>query len=188
MKTLGIAVLMAVLIAVSPAQEVMGIKIQGRMIDVVAKFAEKGFMQKASKKDVVYMQGMAGNRDVELWLACTPKTKLVWKAQVAFRGKSAWSVLKTQFDGMRNDLVKKYGVPAHDFHLFRSPFSEGDGNETLALSLDMVHFASAWNLVDHSIRLEISALQHVTISYKNTANRAIDYREQREISKAGIIG
>lgn len=186
MKTLGVAALMVFLIAVSPAQEVLGIKIQGRMIDVIAKFKEKGFVQKVSKKDVIYMQGIVENRDVELWLACTPKTNLVWKAQVAFRGKSAWNELKTQFDKMRDVFIQKYGAPAHDFHFFSSPYYEGDGNETLALSLNQAHFASAWILDDHSIRLEISELQHVTTSYKNTANRAIDYKEQREISKANL--
>jgi hypothetical protein len=186
MKTIGVAALMVFLFAVSPAQEVMGINIQGRMIDVVAKFQEKGFVQKVSKKDVIYMQGVVENRDVELWLACTPKTRLVWKAQIAFRGKSAWNELKTQFGEMRTVLIQKYGEPAHDLHFFSSPYSEGDGNETFAVSSDKAHFASSWIFDDHSIRLEISTYQHVTTSYKNTANRAIDYKEQQEISKANL--
>lgn len=184
MKTLGTAALIVFVIAVSPAQEVMGIKIQGKMTDVVAQFEQKGFVQKVSKKDVIYMQGMVENRSAELWLACTPKTRLVWEAQVAFRGKPEWNELKTQFGDMRYALIQKYGEPTHDFHFFSSPYSEGDGNETFAVSSDKVHFASSWIFDDHSIRLEISTYQHVTMSYKNSANRAIDYKEQQEISKA----
>ena len=187
MKTLGIAALMVFLIAVSPAQEVMGIKIQGRIIDVVAQFEQKGFVQKVSKKDVIYMQGTVENRNMELWLACTPKTRLVWKAQVAFKGKSAWNELKTQFDDMRDALIQKYGEPTHDFRLFSSPYCEGDGNETFAVSSDKVHFASSWIFDDYSIRLEISTYQHVTMSCKNTANRAIDCSEQQEISRASLL-
>jgi hypothetical protein len=186
MKTLGAALLMVFVIAVSPAQEVLGIKIQGKMTDVVAQFEQKGFVQKVSKKDVIYMQGMVENRSAELWLACTPKTRFVWIAQVAFRGKPGWNELKTQFGDMRYALIQKYGVPTHDFHFFSSPYSEGDGNETFAVSSDKVHFASSWIFDDHSIRLEISTYQLVTMSYKNTANRAIDYREHQEISKANL--
>jgi hypothetical protein len=187
MKTLAIAALMVLLIAVSPAQEVMGIKIQGRMIDVVAQFEQKGFVQKVSKKDVIYMQGTVENRNIELWLACTPKTRLVWKAQVAFKGKPVWNELKSEFDDMRYALIQKYGEPSHDVRFFTSPYSEGDGNETFAICSDKVHFVSSWVFDDHSIRLEISTYQHVTMSCKNTANRAIDCKEQQEIARASLF-
>jgi hypothetical protein len=111
----------------------------------------------------------------------------VWKAQVAFKGKPVWNELKTEFDDMRYALIQKYGEPSHDVRFFTSPYSEGDGNETFAICSDKVHFVSSWVFDDHSIRLEISTYQHVTMSCKNTANRAIDCKEQQEIARASLF-
>lgn len=183
MKIVGVAVLVVFLIVLAPAQEVMGIKIQGRISDVVAKFEEKGFAEKVSKKNVTYMLGRVGNRDVELWLACTPKTKLAWKAQVAFKDKFAWDELRTQFEEMRDAFIEIYGEPSYDNNFFNSPSAEGDGNWTFTVSLDEAHFASAWAFDDHVILLEISKRRQVTVSYDNTANRAIDDMERAHVDR-----
>jgi len=132
------------------------------------------------------MQGTVENRNMELWLACTPKTRLVWKAQVAFKGKPAWNELKTQFDDMRYALIQSM-VNHHTMFVSSAARIPKGWERDVRRRSDKVHFVSSWVFDDHSIRLEISTYQHVTMSCKNTVNRAIDCKEQQEITRRAFL-
>lgn len=174
---LGISVM-----SFSFGQEFLGIKVDGKLDSVIAKFKSKGFTLKIteSKKDSSIMEGMAGNSHVEIYISATPVTFMVWKFSVLLPKESSWAALKASYDKYFGILKVKYGEPTKSFDFFISPFSRGDGNELQAVRLEKCIMSSYWTKL--SVGIEISPYDQVKIAYENIINSALANEERKEIN------
>jgi hypothetical protein len=77
-------------------QEFLGIKVDGKLYDVIAKFKLKGF--KITSKDELnpILEGRAGTTDVELIIFSSPKSKTVFKFSVYLPKKNDWDAIKSE--------------------------------------------------------------------------------------------
>lgn len=173
--------LLTFLTIISFSQEFMGIKVDGKINDVVEKFKSKGLtVSNSSRPNIISMEGIVGNSNLELNIVCTPTTKIVWKFSVYLAKQTSWTSLKSEYEEYLEVLTKKYGVPEKSFNFFSSPYKEGDGDEMTAVAVDKCGYSAFW-LDNFGLYIEISKWKQVNITYENSINSAIDKKERDEI-------
>ena len=175
--------LLTFLTIISFSQEFIGIKVDGNINDVVEKFKGKGLKvsnRGSSTPNVISMEGIVGNRNLELNIVCTPTTKIVWKFAVYLPKQTLWTSLKSEYEEYLDLLTKKYGKPKSTYNFFSSPYKEGDGYEMTAVAVEKCTYSAFWpgNL---GLYIEISKWKQVKINYENRTNSALSKIEQDEI-------
>ena len=181
MKKAYLFLILVVLSVISFGQEFIGIKVEGKLNEVVEKFKQKGLKVTASSiPNIVAMKGIVANKKIELNIVCTPKTKNVWKFAVYLPKQTNWSNLKLEYEEYLELLSKKYGEPETKYNFFSAPYEEGDNNELIAVSLEKCVFSAFW-LKNKSLSLEISKWSQVRISYENETNFELSKKEEEEI-------
>ena len=181
MKKFIMILLLTTLTIISFSQEFIGIKVDGKINDVVEKFKAKGLkVSKSSSPNVISMEGIVGNRKLELNIVSTPTTKIVWKFAVYLPEQLSWTSLKSEYEEYLDVLTRKYGVPEKTYNFFSSPYKEGDGFEMTAVEVDKCVYSAFWpdNL---GLFIEISKWKQVKITYENRINSALDTKERDEI-------
>ena len=163
-------------------QEFLGIKVDGKLDSVIAKFKLKGFTLKLteSKKDSAIMEGMAGNSRVEIFISATPITFKVWRISILMPKDDSWNSLKSSYDKYLGILKQKYGEPSKSFDFFIAPFKRGDGNEMQGVRSEKCVYSSFWSKV--ALTVEISQNDQVRIAYENILNAALGDEEKKEIN------
>jgi hypothetical protein len=163
--------------------EFLGIEVDGKRDEVIEKFKAKGFIVDGdiSKGNVVPMKGSIGNRDFELNIVSTPKTKVVWKFSVYLPKQSTWNSLLDDYTRFKMTLTDKYGNPGDSFDFFSSPYKLGDGYEMTAVAAEKAHYASYWTLKGYTLSIDISKWKQVKIAYENTNNAKLVEKEQKDI-------
>jgi hypothetical protein len=179
----GIMILLfTFLTIISFSQEFIGIKVDGNINDVVEKFKGKGLKvsNRNSTPNVISMEGIVGNRNLELNIVCTPTTKIVWKFAVYLPKQTLWTSLESEYEEYLDLLTKKYGEPEKKYNFFSSPYEDGDGYEMTAVAVEKCTYAAFWpeNL---GLFIEISKWKQVKINYENITNSAIARKEEAEI-------
>jgi hypothetical protein len=179
----GIMILLfTFLTIISFSQEFIGIKVDGKINDVVEKFKGKGLRVTSSSTtpNVISMEGIVGNRNLELNIVCTPTTKIVWKFAVYLPKQTLWTSLKSEYEEYLDLLTKKYGEPEKTYNFFSSPYKEGDGYEMTAVAVEKCTYSAFWpeNL---GLYIGISQWKQVKITYENITNSALSKKEQDEI-------
>ena len=174
--------LLTFLTIISFSQEFIGIKVDGNINDVVEKFKGKGLKvtNRSSTPNVISMEGIVGNRNLELNIVCTPTTKIVWKFAVYLHKQTLWTSLKSEYEEYLDLLTKKYGEPEQKYNFFSSPYKEGDGYEMTAVAVEKCTYSAFWpeNL---GLYIGISQWKQVKITYENITNSALSKKEQDEI-------
>ena len=80
-------------------QEFLGIKVDGKMNEVVEKFKLKGLkVTDGTTPNVKIMEGFVGDKNLEVYIKCTPTTKTVWGFTVYLPKQTVWSSLKREYD------------------------------------------------------------------------------------------
>ena len=95
-KTMIMAILVLATL-VSNSQEFMGISVDGKLSDAVAKFKEKGFTTATIGAGATVMKGMMGTKEIELVICNTATTKTVWAFKVYLPKKDSWYSLKAEY-------------------------------------------------------------------------------------------
>lgn len=162
--------------------EFLGIEVDGKRDEVIQKFKAKGFIVDGDiEGNVVSMKGSVGNRNFELNIVSTPKTKVVWKFAVYLPKQSTWNSLLDDYTRFKMTLTDKYGNPEKSFDFFSSPYKLGDGYEMTAVAEEKAHYASYWNWKDYVLSIDISKWKQVKIAYENTNNAKLREKEQKDI-------
>lgn len=164
-------------------QEFLGIKVDGKLNDVVEKFKQKGLkVTDGTTPNVKIMEGIVGDRNLELYINSTPTTKLVWSFSIYLPKQTLWTSLKSEYEEYLDLLTKKYGEPEKTYNFFQSPYKEGDGDEMTAVAVEKCSYAAFW--VKLNIGLNISRYKQITIIYQNETNSELYKKEKAEIKKA----
>ena len=162
--------------------EFLGIEVDGKRDEVIQKFKAKGFIVDGDiEGNVVSMKGSVGNRNFELNIVSTPKTKVVWNFAVYLPKQSTWNSLLDDYTRFKMTLTDKYGNPEKSFDFFSSPYKLGDGYEMTAVAEEKAHYASYWNWKDYVLSIDISKWKQVKIAYENTNNAKLREKEQKDI-------
>jgi hypothetical protein len=130
------------------------------------------------------------DKDVDLGVLVTPKTKIVWKVNVELPGSNSWADIKSEFFDLCNKIIQKYGNATQIHQSFSSPYFEGDGNELLAIYKEKCIYVYYWKTENGLIvikivsHLEGTAL--INISYEDKNASAINTAEKDKIIMDGL--
>jgi hypothetical protein len=169
--------------------EIIGVPIQGDVNVAKQKFIDKGFKDGESVDGGIHLSGRLMNRDVNLYLITTPKTKQFCKAAIFFDEHTSWSSLKSEFKEFEEILTKKYGKPYDTFKFFDSPYKEYDGYETTAVRIGKCNYFTFWkeakslNSSGYTIAVQINKGMTVAIQYENKELMDLRTSEQDEINQ-----
>jgi hypothetical protein len=166
------------------AQSFHGVHVGQSLSATQQAFLNKGFTHLRAVSGIKYMKGVVNGDKHEIGLVYTPTSKKVWKIVVYTSPVSSWSLLKYQYGKFKDLLTKKYGAPTSEYWFFKSPYSEMDGLEMLALSEDaLVSSVFYEDAQGNSIHLEMVSYivneGQIKIGYQN-AEAAKIYETETE--------
>lgn len=176
MKKNIILLLLIFLSITSFSQEFLGIKVDGKMNDVVEKFKQKGFKVINDGIPVISMEGIIENKKLEIYIVCTPKTNIVWKITEYLPEQTLWNSLKKEYYQNLELLIKKYGEPSNEVKSFLPPYKEGDGNEMSHVANNLVLYMANWS--NDKVLIEITKYKQVKITYRNNINARLNATEK----------
>lgn len=185
MKRKLMIIAMMVISMATRSQQFDGITINGSLQSVVNAFKAKDykFVNYFSEGRGAKLEGKVGYRSVNVYLGATPISKQVTRVNIYTKEKTDWSSLESEFWQLYEILVKKYGEPDEEAHLFLSPYERGDGYEMTAVRANKVAFYGFWeNAADNlSIMLEISESATVRMVYENKKASKLQTTEQTKL-------
>ena len=162
----------------------MGIPIEGNASAFSQKLVTKGFVKTKTSENTCALKGtFAGEKDVELIVCQTPKTKQVWKVSVYLPKVSTWSIIKRQYERYKTSFSEKYGTPDHNYEFFDSPYYEGDGYEESAVKNEKCFYASIW---DCGLMVSISQFMQIKLVYEDPINSELDDKEKNQVIEDDI--
>jgi hypothetical protein len=160
-------------------QEFLGIKVGGKLSEVVAKFKLKGFKVTSPDNLNPILTGKAGVSNVEVIIFSSPITKTVFKISVYLPKQNDWESIKSEYEDYLKTLTAKYGTPTSSFNFFSSPYKEGEGDEMNAITMEKCHYSAYWE----NVSIEISEYKQVKIAYENAKNFEIRDAEVAKLKK-----
>ena len=183
MKNLFIAI--AILFSVSASsQSFDGVAISGDLPTAIAKYKAKGYSVKSYFEQGVKLIGKVANRDIELFIFTTPKSKKIFKMVVYFDDETSWYGIRGTYSTILNMLTDKYGTPDEDVAKFITPYYLGDGYELQAVELEKCDYHAYWFRRDNlTVGLEMSKYKQVKIVYENNLMMDLKNKEQSEIER-----
>lgn len=181
MKQFFLSLIFLFSVAFAKAQVFNGVSISGNLQTCVSNFKQKGFTFVKYNPYGATMSGMVSNKQVELYIVVTPKSKTVCKVAVYFPKRNNWSNLYTEYSDMKDLLTAKYGDPDLNVEKFLYPYELGDGFETTAISTEKCDYTTIWlDRGNTNIVVEITQYLQTLIAYENKKN--MDLKEREELS------
>lgn len=166
------------------SQSFDGVSISGDLPTAIAKYKAKGYKLTENFESGASLKGTVANREVELMLFITPKSKTLFKAVVFMPKFDNWYDLKDDYNRYLEILTANYGNPKDTYTLFYTPYKEGDGYEMTAVASDKCGYSAYWfNLDNSNISLQISKYKQVRIAYENIKNMELRDKEKSTIEK-----
>ena len=167
-------------------QEFLGVKVDGKLNDVITKFKSKGFKITSPDEFSPILEGKAGSANVELFVFASPISKTVYKFAVLLPKHTDWESIKSEYEEYFQILSDKYGKPKSSYNFFSSPYNEGDGDEMNAIQMEKCSYSAYWKngLTNfQNIGISISKYSQVIITYENDKNYTIKNSEDAKIKK-----
>lgn len=160
-----------------------GVPIKGNLQTCIANFKQKGFTFIKYNEYGATMSGVVANKQVELYIIMTPKSKVVCKLSMYFSKQQGWSSLYSEYSKVKEMLTLKYGEPDYISEEFITPYKLGDGYETTALEIEKCNYNSIWLYKDNTnIVVEISKYLQIYLSYENEDNMKIKKIEENSVN------
>lgn len=183
MKQLTILIVAIVTITFSAkSQNFDGIYIGGGLNTFVDKLKAKGYKLVEITPQYASLTGRIANTDVEVFIASTPKTKVVSNITIYLPKETYWRGLKSSYNEYLTLLSEKYGKPDMAYTGFEAPYYEGDGYEMSAVENEKSNYVAFWfDKSNTNIAVQISKYHQVKLLYENVINMQIKEREQNEI-------
>lgn len=184
MKKLKLLLFVLLFVGTVKAQYFDGVLIDNSIVSVISKFKEKGYTVKTTKSNVTIMSGTLMGKEIELYIFCTPISKITSKISVYLPKKYSWYEIKNEYREMKALLNEKYGTPDNEYEFFKSPYYEGDGYELSAIANDKGYYSTFWfNRNNTSIAVEITEYNQVRIAYENDKNMERAKIEKDKVNK-----
>ena len=166
------------------SQEFAGLKIDGWYFDFKPRLETKGFQPFLDDSLLFHRFSWSdGNLDTAVTVYTTPKTHTVWQLKVTFRthlstnDSTAWLSLKSEYETVRAELVKKYGTPKSDIRTFSSPYDTCRNCKFYSTYVGNCNFVTIWN-VDGGVISENMEFGQVCIRYQNMTNSVLYNKEK----------
>lgn len=163
-------------------QEFLGIKVDGKLSEVVAKFKLKGFKVSSPDELSPILVGKAGVSNVEVIILSSPISKTVFKIAVYLPKHNDWESIKSEYEDYLETLTAKYGTPTNSFNFFSSPYKEGEGDEMNAITMEKCTYSAYWE----NVSIKISEYKQVSVAYENAKNYTIRDAEVAKLKKAAF--
>lgn len=157
-----------------------GIPIDGHIDKFILKMTKEGFTERLRDGNIVFMRGTFLDKSCEIAIISTIKTSKVYKVGVCFlKDNDSWFDLKYNYFELKDAYSKKY-KDSESVEIFLDPYSEGDGDEMIALSKRKCTYKSIWRTTNGSIELFIlSGLEpFLIILYTNKVNEQLAEEEK----------
>lgn len=155
-----------------------GVPIDGQLTDFVDKMKAAGFVLLRMENRTAMLKGdFAGYKDcvVEVW---TLKDKdLVNNITVVFPEADSWSVLSSNYFGLKAMLIEKYGRPTGIVEKFEVTFEpKNDFEKYVAVRSDKIKYYTNFKTDKGIIELSITQRDwkpHVSLGYSDKINSEI---------------
>jgi len=166
------------------SQEFDGLKIDGWYFDFKPLLKARGF-QPFSDDSLLFhrFSWSDGSLDREVNVFSTPKTRTVWKLQVRYRthrganDSASWVSIKSEYEAMREELVRKYGQPKTDIRTFVNPYDRCVNCEFYSTYIGKCNIMTIWNVTD-GVVWENMEFGRVCVNYQNRANSILYNKEK----------
>ena len=105
---------------------------------MVTQLEKVGFADRYKLDDCNYtLIGAFAGENCDILVTGTPKTNTVYSVMASsIHIYSSWSTVKNRYLELKKAFTSKYGSPILEHSNFEYPFSEGNGNEMMAIMLD----------------------------------------------------
>ena len=180
MKKLVLLFAAILLSASSFAQEHLdfrGVPIVGHLERFITKMENLGYTLDRIVDNAAIMSGKFTNKNAELIILASPKTKTVWKVAVHFDEEVSWSSLKSSYREYKELYTKKYGTPTNSFEYFKDPYYEGDGYELQALRKEKCTYVTYYKLSSGYVFVKMTSSGAISLGYEDNINTELDTTE-----------
>jgi hypothetical protein len=130
------------------------------------------------------------DKDVNLGVLVTPKSKTVWKVMVELPGSDSWNIIKSEFFDLCEKMSKKYGLPYQRKTTFSKPYADGDGNELQAVFQDKCAYFYIWKTENGSVGIDLNSYVEgtalINIWYEDKNASTINSSENNKILMDGL--
>ena len=147
----------------------MGIEMNCAVDIAMLDLEKKGFEIIDIRKEGYIMSGKFIDRNALVTLHATPKTNLLYRANIFFNEHTSWYSLKSEF----LEVVKYYKAKYKSIsssRTFIDPYFEGDGYELQGVSMDKCFYYERFEAEGGKISIEISDMKRVQIRYEDKNN------------------
>lgn len=147
----------------------MGIEMNCAVDIAMLDLEKKGFEIIDIRKEGYIMSGKFIDRNALVTLHATPKTNLLYRANIFFNEHTSWYSLKSEF----LEVVKYYKAKYKSIsssRTFIDPYYEGDGYELQGVSMDKCFYYERFEAEGGKISIEISDMRRVQIRYEDKNN------------------
>jgi hypothetical protein len=181
MKHLFLAIVLFVSTTVF-SQSFDGVDISGDIPTAVSKFKAKGYTVTNYFENGVQLKGKVANRQIQLFVFNTPKSKKIFKMTAYLSEEYSWPSLRSSYYDMVSTLTNKYGEPDESEASFITPYYLGDGYELQAVTLEKVDYHAYWFKRNNlTVGVEISKYKQVKLTYENNLMMDLKDKEMAEI-------
>lgn len=157
-----------------------GIPIDNNINVFSKELIKQGFTLSESKGNMIILKGEFVGKQCDVYIVGTKKTLLTWKVYISFNKESSWNSLKSKYNELKEQFTAKYGN-GESYEFFSSPYYEGDGYETTAISVDKCTWSTFWKTEIGNIDISIENTQNIAISYQDIKNTDVMRQEKQEI-------
>lgn len=162
-----------------------GIPIEGKIDDYVLNLENKGCKIDndlcVSNKIIVLTGPFAGYENTIIALYGTPISKSIFKVMVLLPEKMSFQELVDEYNSIQEIYIDKYGEPIGSFNFFRSPYSEGDGNELEALKEEKCEYSTFFKLESGYIVIKIAKTKRISITYEDDIQNNLFEKETQKL-------
>lgn len=147
----------------------MGIEMNCAVDIAMLDLEKKGFEIIDIRKEGYIMSGKFIDRNALVTLHATPKTNLLYRANIFFNEHTSWYSLKSEF----LEVVKYYKAKYKSIsssRTFIDPYYEGDGYGLQGVSMDKCFYYERFEAEGGKISIEISDMKRVQIRYEDKNN------------------
>ena len=180
------AILLVLMCAVAPIQakqhlKFMGIELAGTPEAFKTKFLRQpgvSFVRVSSEGTYSFRGPYAGYDNCEFYLFCNDYGR-VNNMDVYLPEASSWRQIKRQYRQMVNEFKADTRLTLYEEHSsFDSPYSEGDGDEMIAVANDKCNYDATFICTEGYIKVSISKWKQVYIIF-------YDFDDDNESSSSG---
>ena len=158
--------------------EFRGVPITGHRDSFVSEMKKLGYSETYRNETGIVMEGKFTNKDAELLILSSAKSKTVWKVAAQIDQDESWSKLKRDYFYYVELYTSKYGQPSDHFEYFLSPYYEGDGFELQALRNEKCTYSTFFITDSGFIGVKITNSGKLSLEYEDRINSDQDSKEK----------